>query len=205
MKNKFFKTTTMVLLSVAMLCSCGKPEDGKDGAPGEQGATGAQGPAGAQGPQGEAGPQGIPGIAGNAGVTMYTYGSRNSAGIAVIGYNISIGKEEVNNSLIHAYYGTGNPDGSVSWYSVPGSYLLPDVTIAVTLTEIKAYSDWCQFAVWCRYLDGEPILDFTFDMFRIIVVPIPESNIVALSSAVKSASIDWSNYAEVAKYYGLPE
>jgi hypothetical protein len=39
----------------------------------------------------------------------------------------------------------------------------------------------------------------TFEAFRIIIVPIPESNIIAKSAP----AVDFTNYAEVAKYYGL--
>ena len=48
----------------------------------------------------------------------------------------------------------------------------------------------------------------TWAAFRIIVVPIPANNITplaaTLSAGSKSATLDYSNYNEVAKYYGLP-
>jgi hypothetical protein len=38
--------------------------------------------------------------------------------------------------------------------------------------------------------------------FKILVVPIPAANITEVKGA---PAVDYSNYAEVAKYYGLPE
>ena len=204
MKN-LTQIATTILLSAALMCACSKPNDGKDGAKGETGAAGAKGDKGDQGIQGEQGipgPQGIEGIAGNAGVMMYTFPSRTITG-GRTEYSIPLGSAVTLNSLIYTYFYSGG-----SWYSAPG---LGDGAP-------PAY----QVKVWYEYMSSTTRVNVdlytlsgtlyttskTFNSFKVIVVPIPEGNRTQLAStggsSSKGAGLDYSNYKEVAEYYGLP-
>ena len=214
MKTNFLRIVTAIMLSIALLCACSKPKDGIDGAKGETGqqgqqgqqgergergergetgATGAQGAQGERGPAGATGAQGPQGIAGNAGVMMYTYGSETFDWATF--YEIPITFAEVQKSLIYAYY----LDLSFFvelWFPVPGangtytSYFNLQFLDDNTIMNIRLYN----------YDGTEYTTAVTWDAFRIIVVPIPEENIIA-----RSAGLDYSNYKEVAEYYGLPQ
>ena len=189
------KTATTILLSVALMCACSKPDDGKDGAKGDKGDKGDKGE------QGATGPQGTPG---NAGVTMYTYGSKTFT--SSTNYVFPVPLDDVSNSQIYAY---SRPQGGNSWYPVPGryaSYFEVDCFYApngnlqtgTTIAIISLYKP-----------DGTSYTSpTTWTAFRIVVVPIPASNITPLAATLgagsKSAALDYSNYQEVAKYYGLP-
>ena len=192
--------TTMLLCMALIISACTKegPEgkqgergaQGERGERGEQGIQGIQGPAGPQGPQGEQGPEGV---AGNAGVMMYTWGSRNFT------YQTSYlfpcaSKEEIDNSLFYAYY----KDTTDDWFPAIGigfdaylirytlSYSSPNGNFNVDLLTTDGLNYYTPQVTW--------------HAFRLIVVPIPTANIITRSAA---PPVDFSNYAAVAEYYGL--
>ena len=197
MKKYFLNYLVIAALVVAaaMNSGCGKPDDGKDGAQGPAGATGPAGPAGPQGPQGPAGPTGE---AGNAGVMAYTWGTKTFT----TSTSYQFPSEVSPNSLFYAYYTPGGgTTGNVEWYAIPGraqnydiqGYVYRLIPSAALSYNIQLYN----VAATTAYTT--PV---TWSNFRVIVVPIPAGNITQMS--VKPA-IDYSNYAEVAAYYGLPE
>ena len=183
--NKLMKTATTMLLCIAMLMACSKPEKGEKGAKGDKGDQGATGPAG---PAGVPGPQGIPG---NAGVMMYVWETVPASTSERSFIIPDMDATKVKNSNIYAYYLSG-----MYWYPVPGigasrsyetrSYISRTGTYFVSALEVGTTT----------MLNPQP----SWDAFRIIVVPIPEGNIIT-----RSAAVDFNNYAEAAKYFGLPE
>ena len=192
MKN-LTRITTAILLSAALMCACSKE--------GEKGDKGDKGETGAAGAKGDKGDQGIQGIAGNAGVMMYTFGSQTFT--AVANYIFPVAIEDVGKNLIYAYYGSSIAN---RWNPVPGmdgmsfllNYFLERETATSTAMRIERY----------RYpAGGFATTSITWPEFRIIVVPIPAGNIISAgtAAAAKGAAPDYSNYAEVAEYYGLPQ
>ena len=182
MKCNFLRTAAIALLCAATVCSCGK--DGADGKDGNDGTNGANGT------NGEKGEQGIPG---NAGVKMYIWGERVVTGDTT--YEIPIPYEEIENYLINAYACI-----SGSWIPVPLA-AMDGISIDYALWK---YGNITYLIVYLTKADGSVYASpVTFDAFRVIVVPVPAENITQMS--VKSSSVDYGNYAEVAAYYGLPE
>ena len=196
MKNKvnfFVKAATMLLLCFALAMCSG--DDGKDG---KDGKDGAQGPAGPEGPEG---PQGV---AGNEGVIMYTYGSATIT-TGMWAYLIpDIMFTDADKYLINGYYfitvGT-----SSSWIPVPGPGHNLLYTVQYLLTA-NLTNGKCMFGV--GLLQNGTAIPYTtpttFEKFRIITVPIPAGNIKP-QSVRSNPPVDFSNYSEVAAYYGLPE
>ena len=182
MKTKnLLRATTTMLLCIAMLMACTKPEKGDKGDKGDKGEQGAQGAQGAQGP---AGPQGIPG---NAGVKMYLYGSRT---FIVTDYVFPITPLEMQNSFIYGYQ---------QMPGLPLEWVMHTTTIrSISLTE-GAF----------RVGSYDYPVERTYTAFRIIVIPIPTENITTYASAgaTKSAlfPVDFNNYSEVAAYFGFAE
>ena len=183
---------TAILLSAALMCACSKPNDGKDGAKGDKGETGATGATGPQGPQG---------IEGNAGVMMYTFGSRTFT--TDTRYEFPVSFEEASNSVIYAYF---RPNGTVAWVTAPGTH----GSLYVIECFYEAKTSTMEACITLHEYDGTLYpTAVTWAEFRIIVVPIPEDNIIEMASAggssSKGAALDYSNYKEVAEYYGLPQ
>jgi hypothetical protein len=184
-KVKFLvKTAGILLMCIAMMgaCQCKSCKDGIDG---------------------EDGPQGIPG---NAGVRMYTYGSKTSILNMINGqifesntltYAIPLSAEVVGKSAVYAYYKTEADvkNGINDWYLVAGNIFWNIKTVSKLSGSnyiVSFFDD-----------DGTPYPQtLSFGAFKIIVVPVPDENITEVKSAV---SIDFGNYGEVAAYYGLPE
>ena len=198
------KTATTILLSVALICSCSKPDDGKDGATGPTGAQGPAGATGATGATGAQGNQGPQGIAGNAGVTMYTYGSRTFTTNTI--YEFPVHYNDVSNSLIYAYF---RPAADNTWYPAPGLFAIIYEVSCFYAPKGSLETGITQAFIYLHKLDRTPYTTpVTWAAFRIIVVPIPADNITTLAGTLgagsKSAALDYSNYNEVAKYYGLP-
>jgi len=188
-------------LAVCMVFSnCGKDgvdgkdgRDGKDGINGVNGVNGTDGINGTNGTNGAQGPQGIPG---NAGVMMYVW---NDVEITerkdFIVPNITI----THDKQIIAYYS----DEYGTLFSVPHPKGFAGYGV---WTVIAGNGSSCVLQVFMLDVDGTPYLTpVTWTTFRIIVVPIPEGNIVEVKSAGKGYPVDWSNYKEVAAYFGLPE
>ena len=173
-------------MCIAMMgaCKCKVCEDGADGKDGVDGA---------QGPQGQ---QGIPG---NAGVRMYTYGSKSSVPSGWSGsqftensitYAIPLAAATLEKSHVYAY---GKVGTNTEWYPMVSN------NIFNLLTAISGSN----YIVYFFTATGGVVQSaVVVSAFRIIVVPIPDENITEVKSAV---SIDFDNYGEVAAYYGLPE
>jgi len=201
--KKIIQFSTMALICAAILFSCSKPEDGKDGAQGPAGpagpagTNGTNGATGPAGPAGPVGPVGPIGEAGNAGVIMYTYGSRTFDRSTTYS-SIPLTREEAGKSLFYAYYTTSPTAGY--WFTVPSINNASGYQIVSAFT-LDDDDNWmCEITLYNFPAGGLYTPDVTWAAFRVIVVPIPDANIFA-----KSAAPDYSNYAEVAKYYGLPE
>ena len=184
--KKIIQLSTMALICAALLFSCTKPKDGIDGKNGKDGTDGAKG---------EQGPQGTPG---NAGVMMYTYGSRVINYGTYYNYPATL---DIDKYLIYAYY---KPYSGDPWRFAPGFNTSP-------LYQVVCYIYSTRLAVDLRNVpeNGSAYsTPTTWLGFRIVVVPIPDANITTLATAPASASkgaLDYSNYAAVAKYYGLPQ
>ena len=180
------KTAAMLFICVAMMGAC--CQVCKDGECGEDG------------PQGQQGPQGIPG---NAGAKMYIYGSKTSvvSGIPGVSYDsntltyaIPLSAEALGKSEVYAYYKSETDE----WFPAAG--------ILMWRNYIKTLSFLSGSNYIVSFFDADEMQpypeSFTFYGFKIIVVPIPDENMVEIKSAV---SIDFGNYDEVAAYYGFPE
>jgi hypothetical protein len=159
-----------------------------------------EGPEGKQGAKGDKGEQGIQGIPGNAGAKMYVYGEKTTT-TARFQYTIPIPFDEIKNCLIHAYFLDG---GSTIWMPVPGTNNMMSFLTLCGLSRAFEDTETDYIVVLSKISDASQAYytSTTFKAFRIIVVPIPEANITEVKGA---APVDYSNYAEVAKYYGLPE
>ena len=189
------KTATTILLSVALMCACSKPDDGKDGAKGDKGDKGEQGATGAQGPQG---------TPGNANVMMYTYGSKTITTSTT--YEFPITFEEASNSQIYAYFIS---QGATAWRPAPGRLSIFYEVQCTYASKGDPQTGSMYASIFLHNFDGTfyntPV---TWDAFRIIVVPIPADNIIevagTLGAGSKGAALDYNNYEEVAAYYGLP-
>ena len=194
------KTATAIVLSVALMCACSKPNDGKDGAAGP---AGAQGPAGATGATGATGAQGEQGIPGNSGAVMYNFTSTTTT-TGRTSYTIPLGSAVTLNSLIYSYFNIGG-----TWYPAPGlgAGLNPSYQVKVYYSyypsTTTAYVDLYNVAGTALYATSTTIAGF-----KVVVVPIPADNITivagTLTTASKSTAINYNNYEEVAAYYGLP-
>ena len=191
--------TTMLLCMALMMSACVKEGPaGERGAKGEQGERGATGAQGAQGERGERGERGEQGIPGNAGVMMYVYGERTFTGVTE--YSLPLTAEEIENSLIYAYYRQtiydtwmfANGIGYGAVYEIQSSIYYNE--------DDESY----MFNVFLHKYPGGGyyVNEITWQAFKIIVVPIPEGNIITRSAA---PAIDFSNYSEVAAYYGFGE
>ena len=213
MKVNFLKTAAMICLCVATVCSCVKDgkdgvdgkdgkdgiagTNGKDGADGTNGTDGTDGTNGTNGTNGKDGADGPQGIPGNAGVMMYQW--RNVTFTAGSWSYIPLleGVEmNLSNSLVYFYYNDGYSDQALP-HPFLGSYAATwffDNTSFSTRINILLTT-----ATGTSYTGS-----VTWDDLRMIVVPVPQGNIVQLSVENRS-QVDWSNYSEVAKYFGLPE
>jgi len=181
--KKIIQLSTMALICAAILFSCTKPEDG------------AQGPAGPAGPKGETG---ATGATGNAGVMMYSYGEREFTYATYYYYPATL---DIDKYLVYAYYQTLSSPG---WFFAQGLNISPRY-------EVVCYIYNYSFGISLRNVPENGSYypnTVTWEGFRIVVVPIPDANITTVAGAAtasKGAAPDYSNYAEVAKYYGLPQ
>ena len=185
--KNLLKVATTMLLCVAMLMAC-TPEDGPKGEKGDKGDKGEQGQTGPVGPAGPQGPQGIPG---NAGVMMYTYGTRTFSQTTT--YEFPVNSTDLRNSLVYAYFNTTG-----SWQYAQGIGYNAQYEIQVYLDGGTPNSG---YRVLLRNVGATTMYtaNVTWQAFRIIVVPIPAANIIT-----RSAAVDFNNYSEVAEYFGLP-
>jgi len=191
-------------LAVCMVFSnCGKDgvdgrdgRDGKDGINGVNGVNGTDGKDGINGTNGTNGAQGPQGIPGNAGVMMYVWNDvtfTHDTSFVVPNITSHHDKQFI------AYYS----DINGTLFPVPH----PACDWSVAVFSVIAFDvNTCVYGVMLAHADGTKYLDpITWKSFRVIVVPVPEGNIVEVKSAGKGYPVDWSNYKEVAAYFGLPE
>ena len=137
------------------------------------------------------GPQGI---AGNAGTIMYVFGTKTFLNSTT--YQIPVGSAIVVNSLFYCYY---DPSIFNELFPVPGlgennNY---ETRVYYAYDSSKTNINISLHNVSTRAYYGTSV---TWRSFKVIVVPIPSGNIVQMSA---KPSIDYSNYAEVAGYYGF--
>ena len=134
---------------------------------------------------------------------MYTYGSRTFTQFTY--YDFPVPYADAQKCLIYAYYKTSLSGDS--WYSVPG---LMDAAYYETYSWIYSNGTSTRIRIVLRKASDRTAYTTaeTWTAFKIIVVPIPAENITELASAggssSKGSAPDYSNYAEVAEYYGLP-
>jgi len=187
-RGSWIRTATTMLLCMALMISACT----KEGPEGEKGAKGDKGD------KGDKGEQGIQGIPGNAGVKMYVYGSKTIVGNT--SYDISVlTADEKNNSLMYAYFSA--PEEPGTFLSVPGKgwNFATSAWYDVVGFIDKARS---MYYIYLLKADNTNYLEtITWNEFRIIVVPIPAANIITRSAP----AVDYSNYSEVAAYYGFAE
>ena len=201
MKNKvnfLVKTATMLLVCLALACC--KGEDGKDGKTGPAGPAGPAGPTGPAGPAGPAGPQGV---AGNEGVMMYTYGSATIT-TGLWAYPVpDITFTDADKYLFYGYY-FATVGTLQTWNPVPGVGHNLKYTVHYLLTPNATGLCMYGVALIQHLAESYYLVPTTFEKFRIITVPIPAGNIKP-QSVSSNSPVDFSNFNEVAAYYGLPE
>jgi hypothetical protein len=128
---------------------------------------------------------------------MFTYDSKTFTGWTE--YEIpDIDEETLSNSLIYAYYKPEN--NNFYWAPVTGIGWYGKYNIESWITFLEDYYAYSVSLYNPGTITAYPT-SVTWYGFKIIIVPIPADNI----TEVKGAPVDFSNYAEVAAYYGLPE
>lgn len=175
-----------LLFTGAFFIGC---KDGEAGAIGPAGPTGPAGPAGPAGPTGATGPAGPAGQNGNANVIQLTFGSKVHSGAEISFTLTGVTQAVLNQSAYFTYVTPGNG----YWYSLPGT----------TVGGTKEYRTYVT-----SQGSGTPLVyvnrvagtgSETFTNTRVVIIPAS-----ALSNARK-ASVDYTNYQEVKKYYNLPD
>ena len=154
--------------------------------------TACEGPEGAVGPQGPQGPQGPPGSVDVQAVTFTLTPSGFTGGAGAEQFNRNIPEltaSVANNGIVMAYTDLGT--GSV-WFALPFSRA-PGSSLE-TLTYAFAPG---QFAFIALSVPATTLAN-SYDGHRIRVVLIPSSE------AASKTDLDYSNYLNLARYYGLP-
>jgi hypothetical protein len=161
---------------------------------------GDDGPAGAQGPAGTAGPAGPQGVPGNANVIIYNFGPRTfSFSTNYILSNLSRGR--VDSSMILVYY-TPSTGSETGWYPCPGGG--PDGAFETRYFIYQSAVSPSTYTLGLRTTTGTGANftpSVTLSKLRVII---------ALASSIlpggrASQVVDYSNYNEVKKYFGLPD
>jgi len=195
-------------LAATMMFSCAKDgvdgkngTDGKDGINGINGTDGRDGTDGINGTDGKDGEQGPQGIPGNNGAMMYVWGRRTFTSDTTYLFG-PLNPDEVKNSLYYAYYVTNQSFSA--WWPVPGvnSDIHYQVAGVLALQDIENWG--YPVRLYNFPAGGVYTTPVTWHAFRVIVVPIPDSNIYQ-KSAGSVYPVDWSNYTEVAAYFGFPQ
>jgi hypothetical protein len=208
-KVSFLKMTALMLFCIAMLCACVKDgengkdgtngKDGKDGVAGTNGTNGTNGADGKDGKDGKDGAQGAQGIPGNAGTMMYVWENVTVTGgytsfVFFLEFDVSV---DMNKSLIYAYY-----SDDADFNPIPHPFILGGYAANFSL---GTTSFGARISVHLTNANGTAYsTSVTWNDFRVVVVTIPDGNIFTKSS-VNNYPVDWSNYSEVAGYFGLPE
>ncbi|WP_084118487.1 collagen-like protein [Aquiflexum balticum] len=163
-------------------------EQGVPGATGATGATGAQGPAGPTGPAGPAGPQGVQGEPGQSNVRLYTFPGHNYGVSASYFVSIPAIGPQVDAHLFFVYL----VDTSVNVkYPIPGQGISGNSTYRVWWLSIGS-----NVSVRTQRSAGP---GENYGEVRVITIPITQMP----SGRLNAPALDFNNYDEVVKYYGL--
>lgn len=172
------------VISFFLVSSCGMFE-GSEGPQGDQGLQGIQG---AQGNPGNTGPQGTPGNPGNSGAKLYVFGGNNYATNQSYFVDLPGLGPQINDYMIFVFL----LDTSLNLrYPIPGS----------GVSGLTTYRVW-----WLR--SGANINvrtqrsagpGETYGEVRVIAIPITQMP----SSRVGSPEVDFNNYEELVRFYGL--
>ncbi len=167
--------TILFIGAIALFASCKKSTTGPTGPAGAAGATGATG------------------AQGNANVKIYNYGSTvlESANAFYTSFKpAGLTAQKIDSSLILVYF---SADGS-QWNMANG--LGPGATYAtIQYTEPSDAS----VNVYLKNANGSPYSGGTVTWQKVRVVIAPTGSIF------RKANIDYSNYAEVAKYFNIKD
>lgn len=198
-KNTLFLILNLFIVSI-MLTAC-EAETGPQGPKGDTGETGAVGLAGPKGDQGAKGSKGAPGANGNAEVlirlsdTQRTIAPGINAGLIWYIDPALISVERVKSSATFVYLKLSAPNAAnEEWVAIPGSVFVAGsthqtFTYAMIYENSRAGVDFFRTA-------GEGSL--TFYASKILFVP-------KTSASARLASVDYSDYNAVKKYYHLED
>jgi|JI61114C2RNA_FD_contig_41_4441934_length_537_multi_5_in_0_out_0_1 hypothetical protein len=158
----------------AALVSCKKAEKGEMGSPGANGTNGTNG---------------------NANVKMYSYGKDSiQPSDATIGISLSMYPEITTNlldsSAVLVYHQVGG-----NWYSSPGLGYAGDYQI-----RIYSYNPSKNIYLVAQNPDGASYTGIKYIVSQTKIVIIPSSDY----KGSRKKHVDFSNYEETMKYYGLP-
>lgn len=182
---KTIKILSLLLMMSSLVCSSLVFQSCKSGS----GEVGPQGEKGDKGDKGDTGATGATGATGNANVIQITFGSRTHEGTEINYALTGVSLEVLNRS---AYFTYVNPGGSAFWYSLPG-------TTVGGSREYRTYvsRDMATPRLYINRVSGSA--GEVFASTRVIIIP--ASNLIN----GRRPSIDFNNYEQVRKYYGLPE
>jgi len=138
---------------------------------------------------------------------MYVWGENKFTGYTSY-LNIPITKEEASKSLFYAYYTTSTSAflSNEAWLPVPGVNNAGSANyeaIGIITVDYITYLGTWKYDISLYSFPARTSLttEVTWDSFRLVVVPIPDTNIFPKSAP----AVDFNDYAAVAKYYGLPQ
>jgi hypothetical protein len=175
-----------VMSAVIFMDAC-KAEKGEVGPIGATGAVGAVGAVGATGAKGDKGDTGATGATGNANVVQISYGSKTHTGLD-LQYIIpaSITKATLDNS---AYFVYVSNSGNNTYY-LPGWF-------TGGANSYRTYTYTATNSIFVSRVSGSGSDVFTTT--RIIIIPANDLR------TGRKATIDYNDYEEVKKYYGLKD
>lgn len=183
------KSTNLIILKTCFLAACliflasCAGEEGEIGPTGPQGPIGPIGQTGATGATGPAGQDGEDGE--DADVTQYNYPSFTHSG-SNVQFTIPETNDVIDESIVLAYA----ERLSQFWYPIPGW--------VITSHEYRGYINSPASGDQTFNMDRiSGTGDQEFTAFRIIIIPA-----ITVTSG-RTAGVDFSNYEEVAAYYGL--
>jgi hypothetical protein len=191
-----------ITLAIVSFTSCKKGDTGPAGPAGPAGAAGPTGPAGA------AGAQGPTGVSGNANVMQYIYApvdaNNNFTGLDLTGVAPTA------NYLALVLYAPHDTLGKCAWFMYLNKqgvyYAIPGAGVGDSSTYSFSFgyyvTDSALFVVSRPTGIGE-IYD-AIKLVRILISNISPNSTQGGSGRRGLPDIDFKNYAEVKKYYGLP-
>lgn len=168
---------------------------------GPEGPQGPAGPAGATGAKGDKGDTGAKGADGTANVQQINYTGRSHEGQAdlLLPLPQAINRDVVEKSAFYVYVKQSVPKGNGEedsyWFAIPGETLKGNAYVHF----ISPGNNQTLAGVFLRRTVTFQAGNEYFEAIRVVVVT---ANAV---SNGRRAAIDYSNYEEVRKAYGLPE